>query len=128
MRLLLACVGGVSLLFLIVGAAFIPDQRGWHLGVIVGAAGAVFMAMHMYRSFCCQMDMDDENGNKYMIKHILFRFIFMAALLYMALKTEGISLAGVFAGMLALKISALLQPYINKKLLEKERRENDRGC
>lgn len=126
MKSLLAGVSGVSLVFLIVGAAFAPDQSEWCLGVILGAAGAVFMAMHMYRSFCCQMDMDDENGHKYMIKHILFRFLFMAVLLYMALKTEGISLAGVFAGMFALKISALLQPCIHKKLLEKERRENGR--
>lgn len=121
---LLAGIFGLSLLFFAVGVFIARDKIAWSLGLSFGFIGAVVMAVHLTMTLKNQMDMDAKSGNKYMIKNTMLRFIFMAVLIYISLKVSRISFIGVLLGILTLKMSALLQPYINKKLSKKGRWEN----
>ncbi|MDD3222484.1 MAG: ATP synthase subunit I [Clostridia bacterium] len=121
LKALVAGIGGLALILIGVGLLLATDKLGWCLGVVIGAAGAALIAVHMSSTLNNQMDMSVKNGNKYMIKNTMLRFIFMAVLLYIALKVPRISFIGVLLGILTLKASALLQPYINKNLSQKGR-------
>lgn len=116
MTYLLAGIGVLAALFLVAGLLIVSDKPAWCMGILIGTLGAVIMAVHLSVTLQNQMDMDTKSGNKYMVKNTMLRFIFMAVLIFISLKVSGISLTGLLLGILTLKISALVQPYINKKL------------
>ena len=113
---LLAGIAVSAVLAMIIGSLIVNDPAAWCLGIALGSGTAALMAAHMSHTLNVQMDYPEGSGRGYMIRNALMRFILMAVVLYIGLKVQWIHFIGVFAGIMTLKISALIQPLINKNL------------
>lgn len=99
-------------------AAVYPEFAGsrfsFALGLWIGIATALGLAVHMYRSIDRALDMQPGDAESYMRKTYLFRTV---AILVIAGIVHFFKLGYVmaaFLGMLCLKFGAFLQPLMHK--------------
>ena len=116
---LLIGIGILFVLFLVAGLFLSSDKIGWLFGMLLGCFTAAAMAVHMYVSMDRAMDYGENGANKIAVRNSLIRFVFMAVVLFIGLKVDNIQFIGVILGILTLKFSALIQPFINKKITTK---------
>lgn len=96
---------------------FVPDRLKYTVGLWIGVAAAVFMAIHMAVVIADVTDFTTEKQAKAKtILHAILRYgVVAVAFGLMAYFDVGYILAALL-GVISLKISAYLQPLLQKKL------------
>lgn len=109
----------------LLGNFFISSRLAYSLGILLGAAIAVFMLFHMYAVLKRALRYDEDTAAKKVRLASLFRMVVMVAGVVLAvLLPKLFSFVGVLLGILTLKFSAYLQPLTHKlfnKILSKGR-------
>ena len=89
-------------------------------GVIVGIFSAAGIIFHMYRHLDIALDMDSENARKHTLKSSFQRTFIMAAVLMVSMIWYGyIHPIGVVLGLMGVKMTAYIQPYVHRFLQKK---------
>jgi len=93
----------------------ITKDRLYHsLGLLLGTAGAVFMAAHMEYTIGKALGFDEKGAKAVFWQGYLLRYFAAAALLLIASFSGKMNPITVFAGLLLMKISAYTAPFTHR--------------
>jgi hypothetical protein len=107
-------------LFSIVGVALAENKLAFFLGTLFGSIVALGLCTHMYKTLEVTLDMSADKAEKRSYAMTGVRLVIMgAAVLAAIFLSERISLLGVILGILTLKLSALVQPLLHKRVTRK---------
>ncbi len=113
-------IGIVGILVALVGAIILDSKFSFALGVIYGAVVAVILVTHMYHSLERTLEYDEEGARKHAQKMTGIRMWIMLAAVVLAMYFgEYFHMAGVILGILTLKVSAYMQPFIHRRITSK---------
>ena len=111
-------VGGILLygvVLQLVGMWFVEDKRAYSIGLWYGIAIAVGMAINLALVIYDAVTFDGtKNANGRVIAKSLLRYIVVAVLFFILGYFNFGNLYSAFLGVLGLKISAYLQPFLRK--------------
>lgn len=115
-----------AILFVCLGLLWNGTRGIFIIGVIIGAAASVVLAIQMYHTVERTLDMEEKGAVAYSKKKSIIRLLIMAVMLVLAVTISGEFMTlGVLMGMLCLKFSAYIQPlthkYISSKFINKGR-------
>lgn len=103
----------------LIGNVFCRNKTAYSLGVLLGGSVALFMCIHMYVSLEKAILCDSKKASaKTKLAAVLRMVVMMAALAAGAIFPDYVSIIGVMIGILALKVSALMQPLTDKLILK----------
>ncbi len=113
-------IGIISILVAIIGAIILDSKLSFVLGVIYGAVVAVILVTHMYHSLERTLAYDEDGARKHAQKMTGIRMWIMLAAVVLAMYFgEYFHMAGVVLGILTLKVSAYMQPFIHRRITSK---------
>lgn len=104
--------------FAVLGAIFMRPIWLYEVALLVGGAASCFMIYHMYDCLDRALDMQAKSARSFITIRVLFRLALRAGLLVGAIFIDWTAFVGVAVGLLAIKISAYINPAIRKKRLE----------
>jgi hypothetical protein len=84
------------------------------IGLWIGACAACLMTMHMKRSIEDALDLGESGALSHIRKTYILRIIVFIAIVIATFYFQIGSVLTLFIGTMGLKVSAYLQPYINK--------------
>lgn len=119
-RTLADLIIGIALIDIVAlaGNVFCKNKPAYSLGILLGCLVAVFMCIHMYVTLERAMLCDSKKAKaKTKLAAFLRMIVMVAALAAGALLPDYVSIIGVMIGILALKVSALMQPLTDKFVL-----------
>ncbi|MBR1816148.1 MAG: ATP synthase subunit I [Lachnospiraceae bacterium] len=94
-------------------------------GLLVGSFTACYQAYHIYRSLDIALDdADGKKANTYMTGQSLLRLLISAGVLIVAIIIRWQAFVGVAFGLLALKISGYINPFVRKLMGHNEERKD----
>ncbi len=106
-------------LLALVGNIFCKNKLAYSLGLLLGCIVAIFMCVHMYVTLEKAMLCDNKKAKtKTKLAAFLRMIVMVAALAAGALLPRYVSIISVMIGILALKVSALMQPLTDKFVLK----------
>lgn len=101
--------------FVIFGIFVLDSGFSYFIGLILGCIIAVAMAIHLYRSLDYCLELDPESAEKAMKKKTMLRFIIMLLAIGLSFCFPRIiDPIGLFLGMMGLKVSAYIEPFIHR--------------
>ena len=104
-----------GLIFQLAGVWFVEDKISYSIGLWYGIAIAIGMAVNLAMVIYDAVTFDGEgNANKRVAAKSMLRYIVVAILLGILGYFEFGNLFAAFIGVMGLKISAYLQPLLNK--------------
>lgn len=114
---MIAGIGVLTVLLTAVGL-FLPEIR-WRfiLGTLMGCIYSVFMVSHMTISIEDSLDLMPDEASKHAGRAYGFRLILTIAVVILGLKLPFVHFAGVFAGMMTLKVSVFIRPFVCRYIL-----------
>lgn len=113
-------IGGLNLILAIVGAIIVENKLSYVLGVIYGGIVAVILVSHMYQGLEQLLDYDEDGAKKQAQKMAGIRMWIMLAAVAVAMYfSEYFQLTGVVLGILTLKVSAYMQPFVHRRITSK---------
>ncbi|MDD6037821.1 MAG: hypothetical protein PUD20_03345 [bacterium] len=123
---LLLGIIGYGLLFQLTGVWFVDDKLLYSVGLWIGIACSVFMAVHMAISIEDAVSIGTENGAKRkVIASALIRYVVvLIALVAMLYFQVGMLLPAVL-GVLSLKLSAYTQPVFYRLFAKNKHNEEE---
>ncbi|MGN0349384.1 MAG: hypothetical protein ACI4DR_07600 [Roseburia sp.] len=99
----------------VAGLFFVEDKLHHTVGALTGTALACFMAIHMAIVIRDVADLGNADGAKKLsVRKSVLRYLIVAVVIFAIAKWRLGNLVSLFLGVLGLKISAYLQPLINK--------------
>lgn len=109
-------IGNVMLGLVVQGIVLVVSETiVFHsIGIWIGVAIGISMFVHMKRSIEDALDIGAENATKYMIKKCVIRNVIIVSVFLALGYTQIGSMLTALIGVLGLKISVYLQPYIYK--------------
>ena len=93
---------------------FTKDKLGYSIGLWVGIFTAACMAIHMNASLEKAFRYDEATAQKIVVKNNLIRYGFVVVVCFFVMKSGFINPLATFLGLMALKVSAYLQPFTHK--------------
>lgn len=93
---------------------FVKDKTGYSLGLWIGVFVAACMAVHMARSLETAFQYDVSTAQKIVIKKNLIRYGCVVIVCVLVMESGFINPLATFLGLMALKVSAYLQPFTHK--------------
>lgn len=93
---------------------FTEDKMAYSLGLWIGILAAACMAVHMAYGLDYALDFDGGTAQKLMTKHNLIRYGVVVVLFGLIMVSGFINPLSAFLGIMALKVSAYLQPLTHK--------------
>lgn len=103
----------------IAGLMLVEARLNYTLGILVGYISVVFLICHMYLTLEKALDMESKAAIKYGLRNSILRYVIMFAILVVAILAPQISVIAVIIMIFGMKISAFLQPLINKYITSK---------
>jgi hypothetical protein len=101
-------------LFQIIGMWLVEDRLRYTTGLWIGIACAMFMAIHMAISIEDAVNLSEEGAKKKTIGSAMLRYIVVLGVLVVMIYFNLGMMLPAFFGLLGLKISAYLQPVIQR--------------
>ena len=99
----------------ITGVWFVEDKLGYTIGLWYGIAIAVGMAINLATVIYDAMTFDvEENANKRVAAKSMLRYVVVAILFGILGYFEFGNMITAFLGVMGLKVSAYMQPYLSK--------------
>ena len=104
----------------IIGMIIIRQERlFFSLGLVIGIMGAAFLSFHMYLTLSKALDMNGDGATKYVRTRSYVRLGIMVLLIVLGRYISRYCFIAVVIGIFGLKVSAYLQPLINKYISSK---------
>lgn len=103
----------------IIGLILVENRLRYSLGLLVGYICVVGIVCHMYLTLEKALDMDPDSASKYGLRNSILRYVCVFAILVAVMLIPQISMIAVIIMILGIKISAFLQPQINKYITSK---------
>ncbi|MBQ6442330.1 MAG: hypothetical protein IJJ13_07060 [Lachnospiraceae bacterium] len=96
---------------------FVPDWRKYTIGLWIGIAAAIFMSVHMAVVIADVTDfMTEKQAKAKAVLHAILRYGIVAVAFGLMTYFEIGYVLAALLGVISLKISAYLQPFMQKKL------------
>lgn len=122
-KTLIEIIAGIGILAALLTAVglFLPELR-WRfiLGALMGCVYSVFMVIHMTTSIEDSLELLPDEASKHAGRAYGFRLILTIVVVILGLKLPFIHFAGVFAGMMTLKVSVFIRPLVCRYILRSE--------
>ncbi len=104
-----------AIVFVIIGFFLSRNKQSYFAGLLLGIGIAAGLAVHLYKSLDYCLELDPESAEKTMRKKAVTRYLIMV----IAAGTAGcfpeiLNPVGLLIGLMGLKISAYLQPFIHR--------------
>ena len=93
---------------------FVEDKSGYSLGLWVGILTAACMAIHMNKSLETAFRYDESTAQKIVVKNNLIRYSCVVVICFLVMKSGFMNPLATFLGLMALKVSAYVQPFTHK--------------
>ena len=93
---------------------FVEDKLGYSLGLWIGILTAACMAIHINSSFDTAFQYDESTAQKIVVKKNLIRYACVVVVCFIVMKSGFMNPLATFLGIMALKVSAYLQPFTHK--------------
>ena len=126
---LLAGIVLAGIVFEIIGLIFVKDRLSHSIGMLIGVVMALAMATHMAFSLSNALDWDEEHAKSSMWKSNILRYVLVVVCFMLSAYFRIGNMVSCFFGIMTLKMSAYLQPYLhrlcNKYILKIE---EEGGC
>lgn len=119
---LLDLIIGIIIYGVAVGVLGMITSKGnfyFLIGVVAGTIVAIGLMFHMLYSIDGVLDMDPKTANTYMMKRAFLRFLIMAVVAVIAIKIHFLCFLGSILALMGIKISALMQRFINRYITKK---------
>lgn len=98
---------------------FIPgDHLKMSVGLWIGVAAGIGMAVHIKSSLDEALDLGEEGAQKYMRKSYARRYLMVVVVFVAVSYLKIANILTLFAGVMGLKVSAYLQPVMHKLFLK----------
>lgn len=113
-------IGVLSVLIAVIGAMLVGDKLTFILSVVYGALVAAVLVTHMYHGLLKMLYYDEEGAKKHAQKMTGIRMWIMLAAVAIAMYfSDYFQLTGVVLGILTLKLSAYVQPFVHRRITSK---------
>jgi hypothetical protein len=112
--------------FMILGMIFMSPRWMYALALITGIIGAAGLIYDMYVNLDKALDMDSDKARSHTTTHSFLRLFAAAGLMAIGIVIHWSAFVGVTVGLLGIKVSAFMNPWI-RRLLEKREQKKD-GC
>lgn len=113
-------IGVLGILAAVMGTLIVEDKLHFVLGVVYGMVIAVVLVTHMYYGLQKLLYYDEESASKQGQKMAAIRmWIMLTAVMLAMYFGEHLHLAGVILGILTLKVSAYVQPFVHRRITSK---------
>ena len=103
----------------LIGLIFVENRLSYSLGILMGFVCVVFWTVHMYLTLDRILDLDPDSASRQGLLNSILRYVIVFAVLVLALKLPHVSFLAVIIMLFGLKISAVLQPMVNKYITSK---------
>lgn len=103
-----------GVIFGILGIIFMRPIWMYELGLLAGLLGAMGVTYNMYTTIESALDMHPDGARKHVTLHSLLRLLGSAALMIVAILIDWTAFVGVTVGLIGLKISAFMNPFIRR--------------
>lgn len=101
--------------FILIGIIVVNNKIPYFLGLFLGMILAMGIAVNMYRCLDFCLELDPESAEKTMRKKAILRFLVMAVVVGLAFCFPNVlHPLGIFFGLMGLKVSAYVQPFIHR--------------
>ncbi|MGL5677539.1 MAG: ATP synthase subunit I [Cellulosilyticaceae bacterium] len=114
MKKIIIIMTSFSILAYGIGLLLTQDKISWTLGVFLGLVIAILKLKLMKNTLTKAMAMPEDKAKSYTQRHYMIRYILTGVLLLVAALTPGVSLLGVFIGLLSMKVGAYAELYTTK--------------
>lgn len=113
-------IAGLSFILVVAGACIVENKLPFILGVLYGGIVAAVLVSHMYRGLWQILAYDENGAQKQAQKQVGIRMWIMLAAVAVAMYfNEYFQLIGVVLGILTLKVSAYMQPFVHRRITSK---------
>lgn len=119
-------IGIVALFFMILGIIVMRPFWIFAIGLLLGASGACLWLYSMFDVLDKALDLTKKGAKNFVALRSILRLIIIMVFMGLALYIHWNAFVGVAVGLLSLKISALLNPYV-KKYITKTAQVNHGG-
>lgn len=108
----------MGIILQIIGWIFIREKLAFSIGLWLGIMLQCGLTWLMYRECDRAVDMEAEQAEKYIRSRSILRSVLWFFVMAAAVNINVISCIGVFLGLFALKVSALLSPVVFRYFIE----------
>lgn len=99
---------------LIIGLVISENKLAFTFGIILGTITAIGLLKHMEITLGRALQKLPKAAERYAIRNYIIRYIVNIIVLMIGIICEYISVVGVFIGLISIKISAFIFPYIKR--------------
>ncbi len=114
-----------GLFFLLIGMVWVSDKWLYARSLMIGMLGAAGMVIHMYYSLNKALDMEPARAENHVRISYLQRTAVLSLLFAAGVYFKIVTVVPCFLGVMTLKTSAYLQPYINKWIVNRLSKTKD---
>jgi hypothetical protein len=107
--------GGLVSLGLMLFSFLAKDPRAFALGVLFGGAYSILNFRLMQVTFDKAMKMPSARAQKYVQTRYFLRYLITGVVIYVAIINPWVNIIGVLLGLVAVKISVLINTTVSKK-------------
>ncbi|MEE1248013.1 MAG: hypothetical protein UHU19_02075 [Lachnospiraceae bacterium] len=98
----------------VIGVWFVSDKWMFTSGLLIGLAVAVAMAIHIATTLWDAVDIADAEHAKKIIAKSILRYVLVILAFLLVIVFHLGNMISMFIGVMGLKVSAYLQPYLMK--------------
>ena len=114
------CVYGCVVL--VTGIWFFDEKLKYVVGLLFGISQAIFLSISLASSILNATEVTGKGGQVWIATRGVFRYLLVVATTAIMCYMEWGSIGTWFAGVMGLKVSALLQPFIRDKITKRKGR------
>lgn len=97
-------------------------------GIAIGAVGAVIVSIHMFYSLNKSLDLGENAAMKRERFMVVIRMVIMGVIAAVGfIFPQKVHIVGIFLGLLGLKFSAYLQPFLHNYILKPKEKGEGKG-
>lgn len=104
-----------TVLVYMIGIFLTDNVIGWTTGILFGLAISLLKLKLMESTFTKAVSMQEAKAKVYTQRHYMIRYLLTGVVLLVAAMEPGISLLGVFFGLVSMKVGAYAQLYTIEK-------------
>lgn len=99
---------------LAIGLIVVEDKLGYFLGIALGAGFSIILLLHMNYSIGEALKRSPKQAERHAMINYYLRGIMTIVVVMIAILVPKIDIIGTLLGLFAMKVSALLNPYISR--------------
>lgn len=118
--LLIGVIMGYGLFVLVAGIWFFEDKGKYAIGLLFGIVQAIFLSINMASTILGSIEVVDKKGQVIIATKAILRYLIIVITTFFMCYMDWGYIGTWFAGIMGLKVSALLQPMIHRLMSKKK--------